>query len=84
MVFSSTSITTFGKQFTLNKSVYSNNFIIFMNLQLNLHNRDGGFSDGDGDTTPELSSASAGPYCGWWSTVHILQNSIYLESVFQI
>ena len=37
MVFSSTSITTFGKQFTLNKSVYSNNFIIFMNPQLNLH-----------------------------------------------
>ena len=63
MVFSSTSITTFGKQFTLNKSVYSNNFIIFMNPQLNLHNR-----DGDGDTTPEPSSASAGPYCGWWST----------------
>ena len=56
MVFSSTSITTFGKQFTLNKSVYSNNFTIFMNPQLNLH------KNVMVAVAMETHSASAGPH----------------------
>ena len=74
MVFSSTSITTFGKQFTLNKSVYSNNFIIFMNPQLNLHKNVMVAVWRWRHTLPLLAHILP----------LLLQNPIYLESVFQI